>query len=80
VRQSTPPGETIYTSYRDRRPSLDFYSDRRILPASVKRLQRLWNTEPQIYFLLDSDRLEVLDLPGQKILGKIAGLTLVRSQ
>lgn len=80
VRQHTPPGETIYTSYRDRRPSLDFYSDRRILPATVKRLQRLWNTEPQVYFLLDSDRLEVLDLPGQKVLGKIEGLTLVRSQ
>lgn len=80
VQQHTLPGETIYTSYPHRRPSLDFYSDRRILPAPVKRLQRLWQSEPQVYFLLDGDRLKTLNLPGQQILGKAEGLTLVRGK
>lgn len=78
VQQYTPPGETIYTSYADRRPSLDFYSDRRILPAPAKRLQRLWQTEPQVYFLLDRDRLKTLDLPKRQILGEAEGWILVR--
>ncbi|GAB4139871.1 MAG: hypothetical protein Fur0046_15230 [Cyanobacteria bacterium J069] len=78
VQQHTPAGETVYTSYGDRRPSLEFYSDRRVLPANAQRLQRLWTNEPQVYLLLDDTALGSLKLRQRQVLGTAEGLTLVK--
>lgn len=78
VRSHTPAGETVYSSYSDRRPSLEFYSDRRVLPANAERLQKLWTNEPQVYLLLDEAALKSLKLPQKKVLGQAEGFTLVQ--
>lgn len=75
VRQQTEPGAIVYTSFGYRRPSLDFYSDRRIVPADRVKLQQLWSTRP--YLLLDASTLEALDLPGSVSLGTAEGFTLI---
>lgn len=78
VQANTPAGQSVYTSYPDRRPSLDFYSDRPVLPANPKRLQRLWNKPEIPYFLLDAAALSAPDLQPQMPLGTAEGWTLVR--
>ncbi|HIK40000.1 glycosyltransferase family 39 protein [Thermoleptolyngbya sp. M55_K2018_002] len=78
VRSHTPAGETVYSSYGDRRPSLEFYSDRRVLPANAERLQKLWTNEPQVYLLLDEAALKSLELPQKRVLGQAEGFTLVQ--
>lgn len=45
VRQHTPARQVIYTSYAYFRPSLDFYSDRQIIPLKDAELKRRWQQE-----------------------------------
>ncbi|HEY9652669.1 MAG TPA: glycosyltransferase family 39 protein [Coleofasciculaceae cyanobacterium] len=75
IRQKTELGAIVYTSFGYRRPSLDFYSDRRVVPADRVKLQQLWSTRP--YLLLDGSTLEILNLPGSVSLGMAEGFTLV---
>ena len=67
IREHTPPATNIYTSYPDLRPSLEFYSDRTIIPQSPPDLQRLWQQSP-VYFLITSDVLSSLNLEHQQVL------------
>jgi 4-amino-4-deoxy-L-arabinose transferase-like glycosyltransferase len=75
IREHTAPREVIYTSFGYGRPSLDFYSDRRVIPADAAALQRLWSTQP--YLLLDQSTLATLQLPDSVSLGTAEGFTLV---
>ena len=75
IREHTAPRELIYTSFGYGRPSLDFYSDRRVIPADAAALQRLWSTQP--YLLLDQSTLATLQLPDSVSLGTAEGFTLV---
>lgn len=77
VRRETPAGEKLYTSDRHRRPSLEFYSDRPILPAPTDRLQVLWQNAADIYLLLDAETLPTWRSRQPEILGKAEGWTLV---
>jgi 4-amino-4-deoxy-L-arabinose transferase-like glycosyltransferase len=77
IRERTPPGTVIYTSFGYGRPSLDFYSDRRVIPADVKTLQQLQSTKS--YLLLDPSTLASLQLPSSVSLGTAEGFTLVRA-
>jgi 4-amino-4-deoxy-L-arabinose transferase-like glycosyltransferase len=52
IRKATPRGQVIYTSYPYNRPSLNFYSDRAVIPASEADLQKHWKTDPHPYQLL----------------------------
>jgi len=52
IQRHTPRGQVIYTSYPDFRPSLNFYSDRVIIPAAEDELQQRWKTDPHPYQLL----------------------------
>jgi 4-amino-4-deoxy-L-arabinose transferase-like glycosyltransferase len=72
--------QKIYTSYPYNRPSLNFYSDRPVLPADAKQLKRIWRREAQPYFLLDQTAIESLDLKFAEPLGTAAGWTLVGKQ
>jgi 4-amino-4-deoxy-L-arabinose transferase-like glycosyltransferase len=69
----TPPGATIYTSFAYQRPSLDFYSDRRIVSAAAERLSQ----QSASYLLLEESALQALKVPESRRLGSRAGFTLV---
>ncbi|MBW4542543.1 MAG: glycosyltransferase family 39 protein [Myxacorys chilensis ATA2-1-KO14] len=60
VKQFTPRKQIIYTSYAYNRPSLNFYSDRRVLPISETEIKERWREDVQPYFLLESKWLEKL--------------------
>ncbi len=70
IRQHTPPQQIIYTSYPAIRPSLEFYSDRVILPASDAELKQYWQQQDDVYFLLDSSAIDRLNLDRPQTLGK----------
>ncbi len=75
VQKQANPGTVIYTSFAYERPSLDFYSDRRIIPQNSTALQQLWSTQP--YLLLDQSTLTTLKLLDSVPLGSAEGFTLV---
>lgn len=62
LQQHTPAKQIIYTSYPAVRPSLEFYSDRVILPASDAELKELWQQQNDVYFLLDIEAIARLNL------------------
>jgi 4-amino-4-deoxy-L-arabinose transferase-like glycosyltransferase len=48
-----PPGEKVFISHDRNRPSLNFYSDRPVIPVDAQRINKLWRGEP--YLLLNTD-------------------------
>jgi 4-amino-4-deoxy-L-arabinose transferase-like glycosyltransferase len=68
IQQHTPARQIIYTSHSALRPSLEFYSDRVILPASDTELKQYWQ-EQNVYFLLDSAAIARLDFDRSQIVG-----------
>jgi 4-amino-4-deoxy-L-arabinose transferase-like glycosyltransferase len=77
IREHTPPEAEIYTSYPYSRPSLNFYSDRRIVPRDRPALRQKWQDLPPPYFLLDRTALETLNLDHLRHLGSAEGWVLV---
>jgi len=76
IQTHVPPREEIYTSFAYNRPSLDFYSDRRVISANSNQLQQLWQ-QPYPFLLLDRPTLKRLNLPLVKSLGQASGWTLI---
>jgi 4-amino-4-deoxy-L-arabinose transferase-like glycosyltransferase len=62
IQKYTPPQENIYTSFAYERPSLNFYSARRVIPATPEELEQYWQENPQPYLWLDNATLEQLNL------------------
>jgi len=77
IQRGTLAGQKIYTSYPYGRPSLDFYSDRRIIPATTSDLQHHWQQDPQPYLLLDKSTRQNLKLESVKLVGTAEGWTLM---
>lgn len=77
VQSGTPINQKVYTSYPYGRPSLNFYSDRQIIPVDSRQLQQYWQQNTQPYFLLDASTLENLKLESVKRVGTTQGWTLV---
>ncbi len=80
VREGTPSGTKIYTSSPEHRPSLIFYSDRNIIPASFKELQDHWHNHKQPYLLLDHSAIHALQLDSFKVIGQAEGWKLVTKE
>ncbi len=86
IRQETPPNQTIWTAYPYYRPSLNFYSDRQVIPASdnssaiLTALEMHWQHDSQPYLLVDPTTLKQLTLPTVDVLGDAAGWLLVTRQ
>ena len=76
VRKSTPSNQTIYTSYPYNRPSLNFYSDRLIIPKSDSELEQLWQSS-SVYFLLSSDATKRLNLSNMNAVDSIESWQIV---
>ncbi|WP_026733435.1 ArnT family glycosyltransferase [Fischerella sp. PCC 9605] len=77
IQRETPPGTKIYTSNPENRPSLNFYSDRNIVSASIRELQYYWRHKEQPYFLLDEPTLNNLQLDSANLLDQAEGWKLV---
>ena len=72
IQQSPVPlGQKIYTSYPQFRPSLNFYSERQIIPATDDTLQKIWQKELSPYFLLRSSFPKKLNLEPVEIIDRV---------
>ncbi len=69
IQKNTPPRQSIYTAYSNFRPSLEFYSDRVVAPASDEKLQQYWQKNQPVYFLVNQDAINRLNLKPYKTLG-----------
>lgn len=77
IQANVPANQPIYTSYPYVRPSLDFYSDRHIIPATPEQLQQYWSQKNQPYFLLDTASFNPSQLPQLNRLETIGDWTLI---
>ncbi|AFY33333.1 glycosyltransferase family 39 protein [Calothrix sp. PCC 7507] len=75
IRQHVSPGTTIYTSFAYSRPSLDFYSDCKVIAESVPVLQKMLSKKS--YLLLDQQALVKINLTNSKIIGEAKGFMLI---
>lgn len=75
--QRIPANQKIYTSHPYFRPSLNFYSDRQVIPSTPSQLKQYWEQEPNPYLLLDREALQNLKLERVKTRGAAAGWTLI---
>jgi len=75
IQEHIPPDTVVYTSFGYRRPSLEFYSDRPVIPADTTTLQQLASTSA--YLLVDESTLAILPVRDRVILGSTEGLTLI---
>ena len=70
VKQYTPQRQIIYTSM-SQRPSLGFYSDRRIISQEINDLKNHWHKDPQheldVYLLIDSATIKRLNISAESI-------------
>ena len=62
IREMTPSQTVVFTSHPNHRPSLNFYSDRQVMPATIEQLQKHWKQDASAYFLVDPDSLKLLEL------------------
>lgn len=79
IRKVTPEKQIIYTSYPYFRPSLDFYSDRIIIPLSNQQQPKNITTENKsLYFLLPKDDFNSTYLKDSEILATTKEWQLVK--
>ncbi|MGA7932818.1 MAG: phospholipid carrier-dependent glycosyltransferase, partial [Kovacikia sp.] len=89
IKQGTPQGQTVITSYPVFRPSLNFYSDRRVFPAAqlppvsedpakiTEKIQNYWRQTVQPYLLTQKPTLDHLNLEANRKIGKAEDWLLV---
>ncbi|MGH1396898.1 MAG: ArnT family glycosyltransferase [Trichormus sp.] len=75
IRANVSPGTKIYTSFAYSRPSLDFYCDCQVVPATIPTLQKLMFDKYNL--LLDNISLQQINLSGYQDLGTSRNFTLV---
>lgn len=77
VQTGTPAGQTVYTSFPYGRPTLNFYSDRQVIPANLGHLKQQWQQNQQPYLLLDRATLSSLSLESVHRVGTAEGWNLI---
>jgi 4-amino-4-deoxy-L-arabinose transferase-like glycosyltransferase len=78
VRQHVPATQNVLTSYPHNRPSLNFYSERLVVPASGDLLKQRWTQQERPpFFLLDDAALNTIELPAKQVLGTAEGWSLI---
>jgi 4-amino-4-deoxy-L-arabinose transferase-like glycosyltransferase len=60
IRDQVPAEAPIYTSFDYERPSLNFYAQKRVLPATGEQLQYYWEKDAGTYLLVDTETLQQL--------------------
>jgi 4-amino-4-deoxy-L-arabinose transferase-like glycosyltransferase len=71
-RTNIDPKAPIFMTFDFERPSLNFYSDRRIQPRKPEDIQKYWQSGSGFYVLTDPATLKSMNLTGVEILGKAA--------
>ncbi len=71
ITKINPAVKKIYTSFPYHRPSLDFYSERTIIPVSNSDLQYYWQYDIQPYFLLNTSTLQNLEISSIKVVDQV---------
>ncbi len=61
IKDNIPPREIVYTSFDYERPSLNFYSEHRVIPASLEDIKEKL-TDNTTYLLVDQDTFKELNL------------------
>ena len=79
IQSNTTPQQKIYTSFPYHRPSLNFYSDRQVIPATNDELQQYWQ-QSNPYLLIEPTKLKSLGLKSVQRLGTREGWTLIKRQ
>jgi 4-amino-4-deoxy-L-arabinose transferase-like glycosyltransferase len=77
LKHGTPENQLIYASFPSLRPSLDFYSDRQVIPASHSQLKHHWEQDKHPYLLLDTTTDKLLNLKSTKTVGRYPGWVLI---
>lgn len=77
LKRGTPEGQLIYATFSSKRPALNFYSDRQVIPASASELEQHWEQDSQPYLLLDIKTNKQLKLEGARLVGKAPGWVLI---
>lgn len=62
IARQVPPGQVVYTSFDYERPSLNFYSQRRVLHGTLPELEQYWLNSASPYLLIDLETLTKLAL------------------
>ncbi|WP_019504393.1 glycosyltransferase family 39 protein [Pleurocapsa sp. PCC 7319] len=68
LKKHTPPQTIVYTSMLEPRPSLNFYSDRQIIPQNPAQLKQYWQQNSTAYLLLKPDIIKRLNLPQEAVI------------
>jgi 4-amino-4-deoxy-L-arabinose transferase-like glycosyltransferase len=79
ISQKVPIGQNVLTSYPYNRPSLNFYSDRAVIPATPQAIKDRWQ-EPFPYLLVNQDAIQNLNLQAIQELGQAEGWLLLTRQ
>lgn len=77
LKLGTPEGQRVYASLPSKRPSLNFYSDRRVIPATQAELKQRWQHEQHPYLLLDTQTFKKLSLKPSRKVGTAPGWVLI---
>ncbi|MFM2380435.1 MAG: hypothetical protein RLZZ143_3018, partial [Cyanobacteriota bacterium] len=56
----------VYIAFAYERPSLNFYSGRRVFPLAAEELINHWQSHKQPYLIIDRQTKEATDLEGLK--------------
>ena len=68
IKNNVAPQEIVYTSFARKRPTLNFYSGRQVIPQDFAELKNYWQRHAVAYLLIDLDTLNRLDLPKRAII------------
>ena len=74
IRENTPTKKAVYTTYPHYRPSLDFYSERSVIPISETRLREKLSNSDRVYLLVSRDTPQI---PNSKVIDEIAAWRVV---
>ena len=68
IEKNVPSGQLVYTSHPKNRPSLNFYSEHRVIPASQQTLAKNWQQSVNPFLLVDSLTLNKLNFQDVQML------------
>lgn len=81
VQKYVPADHPVYIAFAYERPSLNFYSGRRVFPLATEELINHWQSHKQPYLIIDRQTKEATDLEGLKAIGSTdSGWFLVTKQ
>lgn len=69
LKKAVPKGQVIYTSFPYHRPSLNFYSERVVLPAPNGEWKQYWNNLPRPYLLLERSEIDQIPQMERLVVG-----------